>query len=117
VSREPADEADGSLRLHTFATVLGLMLVSLAKTAIVEPAHPERAALRRVQYINSASDSKGARDSPISLPGEAGLSDQAVAFPARVPDGPMLCRGPVGVAAPTSRCGRSSGGPDAKADP
>jgi hypothetical protein len=26
--------ADGSLRLHTFATVLGLMLVSLAKIAL-----------------------------------------------------------------------------------
>ncbi|MGA8053913.1 MAG: hypothetical protein WCA12_08655 [Burkholderiales bacterium] len=75
--------------------MLGLMLVSLAKAAIVELAHPERAALRRVQYINSASDSKGARDSPTSLSCEAGLFDQAGAVPARVPDGPMLCRGPL----------------------
>lgn len=34
--------ADGSLRLHTFATVLGLMLVSLAKTALRTEASARR---------------------------------------------------------------------------
>ena len=34
--------ADGSLRLHTFATVLGLMLVSLAKIALATDASPRR---------------------------------------------------------------------------
>ncbi|MDO8774396.1 MAG: hypothetical protein Q7K57_37920 [Burkholderiaceae bacterium] len=34
--------ADGSLRLHTFATVLGLMLVSLAKIALRTDASARR---------------------------------------------------------------------------
>lgn len=39
--------ADGSLRLHTFATVLGLMLVSLAKIAM----HTDRSARRMLDVL------------------------------------------------------------------
>ena len=39
--------ADGSLRLHTFATVLGLMLVSLARTALA----PDQSARRMLQSL------------------------------------------------------------------
>jgi hypothetical protein len=44
--------ADGSLRLHTFATVLGLTLVSLAKTALATPASA-RAMMRSLAGIQA----------------------------------------------------------------
>ena len=44
--------ADGSLRLHTFATVLGLTLVSLAKVALHTPASA-RAMLRDLAAIRA----------------------------------------------------------------
>jgi hypothetical protein len=42
--------ADGSLRLHTFATVLGLMLVSLARIALA-PDASTRAMMRGLEEI------------------------------------------------------------------
>jgi hypothetical protein len=44
--------ADGSLRLHTFATVLGLMLVSLARIALA-PDTTARAMMRNLEGINA----------------------------------------------------------------
>ena len=44
--------ADGSLRLHTFATVLGLTLVSLAKIAL-EPDASARAMMQRLAGIRA----------------------------------------------------------------
>jgi len=71
--------ADTSLRLHTFATVIGLMLVSLAKLELGTPASARRmmASLRRIRatMVRTSTGGRGRRPT-VLLPPE--LSRQQI---------------------------------------
>lgn len=64
--------ADGSLRLHTFATVLGLMLVSLAKIHLGTPASPklmmQSLAAIRATLVRTTTGGAGRRPTAMLAP-------------------------------------------------
>ena len=74
--------ADGSLRLHTFATVLGLMLVSLAKIALRTEASARRMmetlAEIRVTLVRTKTGATGRRPTAMLAPELTGEQRRAV---------------------------------------